>query len=317
MMKNTITKSLSFLLLFLFLSFFVSALYSNSQKQQDHSIADVKKLPKLKTLIMGDSQCLRGIDPRVFDSAFNYASTGESIIVSYYKLKDLLETRTDIDQIVLTSTLGYFGESKSDYISKPYLWKEMIDFQEIAQIKNKHRLYLYKFLKTYFFAYKGMREEFFERHFADVPEEIPYYKGFRPKPTGYYLDVSQIADKQFKDKKLFDESLLIYLNMFLELAQKHGIQVTMVRMPVSQRYHDKVMSYITEDKLAERCLELKKKFADFVFLDYLNIYWGQEEEVLFDDTHLNEEAALSFSELVRDSFCKSGAASAFFSFCTL
>lgn len=300
-MKNTITKFLYFLLFFLLLSFIVSTFYNNYQKNQDQSIADVKKIPELKTLIMGDSQCLRGIDPRVFDSAFNYASAGESIIVSYYKLKDLLETRKDIKKIILTSTLGYFGESKSNYFPRLYLWKEMIDFKEIAQIKHESFASFCRVLKYYFFAYKGIREEYFDKRFADIPEEIPYYNGFRPKPTGYYFDVTQIADKQFKDKKLFDESLWIYLNMFLELAQKHGIQVTMVRMPVSQRYHDKVMSYITQDKLAERCLELKKKFSDFEFLDYFNIYWGQEEQLMFDDTHLNEAGALEFSRLVVDS----------------
>ena len=301
MMKNTITKFLFFLLFFLSLSFVVSALYNNFQRDQDRSIVDVKELPVLTTLIMGDSQCLRGINPMLFDSAFNYSSAAESIIVSYYKLKDLLETRKDIKKIILTSTLGYFGETKSNYFPRLYRWNEMINFREIAQIKHKPFSYLYIVLKHYVFGYKGIREEFFQRHFADLEVELPYYKGYRPKPVGYYFDISKIANKQFNGKILFDKSMWIYLNMFLELAQEHDIQVTMVRMPVSQRYHDKVMAYIPEDKLAERCLELKKKFPDFVFLDYFNRYWGQEEQLMFDDTHLNEKGALGLSRLIVDS----------------
>lgn len=284
-------KFLFFLILFLAGSYTASKIYTQYQRQHYRAIDEIKKIKSLQTVILGDSQAVRGLDPVEFRNAFNYASLGENIVLSYYKVQDLLKHRSDIQTLIVTVSLGYFTETKADYFSRLYLWKDMIDFRELAQVQGNALSQIKKYFFAEFFAYKSMRKNFFRRYFAKMKYETPYYRGFRPKPVGYFYDVSKRAKQYYKDKDKNDPVLWFYTKAFLNLAYAYDIDVLMIRMPVSRSYYDKAMQELVTDDLSWQINQLKLDYPNLHFVDYMHEFWGDEDKYFFDDLHLNKDGA--------------------------
>lgn len=289
-MSESLKKIILFVLLALVVSYLASWAFTKYMYVKTKKIHDVKELKQINYLVLGDSQAVRGVDVRELDRAFNYADLGDSVIMSYYKLKDLIAEGKQIDTVILTASLGYFGEFKADKFTRLYLWTEIIDWWELAEIQGKHVHWLKKYLQAKFLAYKSLRKIFFRRHFSKVKEKLPYYDGFKPKPAGQFQDVTIRAKKYFKHQKHFDESLWVYLKKLLDLAMENDIDVHILRMPVTEAYYKKTMQYLKTDDLPEQIARLQVEYSNLSFQDELKRFFGKKE-MFFDDIHLNADGA--------------------------
>jgi hypothetical protein len=307
-MTKSIARFFCFIAIFLIASYGFS-FYTrvSSDKAMRKVKQDLAKELDLRTLIIGDSQAWRSIDPRFFDNAYNFASLGENSILSYYKAKYVIDNYPKLEDLIITINLHSFSDYKADKFPRSYQWREYLNFWEMGLIRRDLGLYIWKFFQAYFFAYEKHGRKILSKKAKSEDTvkvlERDYYKGYLAINTNHFTDVTDRVDKYFKNKNAYDESLITYYQKIFDLCQKKSIRVHLVRMPISKAFYEKAGDYIDYkdfDKLISRFQ------GNFNNLEYYDLS-GLENITLdnfFDDLHLNIEGSKTISKYLSEELKK-------------
>ena len=145
-MRGLIIKSLCFaLLLFLFFSIntVINVLIFSKQKPS---------LGSFNVLIAGDSHPLRSLNPELFKNAVNISQRGEPYVLTYWKLKKVLNNYLP-DTLILgysTHNLSSFNDLKfSEDKWSVEMFKRCYPIQELSDIDRKIDVDYKTYYKTF------------------------------------------------------------------------------------------------------------------------------------------------------------------------
>jgi len=121
---------------------------------------------KIDTLILGDSHPQHALDTRIIKNSFNYTAAAESYILTYYKLKYILDNHLKkIDTIILNIDPHSFTSARSNQFPIPYnyYYVKYVNYLELGKRKNKILPYLYEYIKGTFFSFLGSRRDIYKK----------------------------------------------------------------------------------------------------------------------------------------------------------
>ena len=125
-------------------------------------------------LVLGDSHPLHAINTSKIPGGYNFASSGESYILTYYKLRQYLESSSlDMDVVILPiSTHTFSGYRRSEVGSQdPAFWAQYMNYFEVG-LKQDQLCHFLKVRINAEFAYLGGLEEVFEVIYSTEPWEV-------------------------------------------------------------------------------------------------------------------------------------------------
>jgi hypothetical protein len=323
-MKNDFSKFiLRFFLFILILTFLVAAINSIYAKfiikkqqyyRQISSYEEyIKGLPapkKINYAFFGDSHARNGVNPSVIGNSFNFGTSAENYIETYYKLKKIIEVdNIKIDTAIFEVDLITFSSlltDKTRIFDDLYYFHNFVPFAEVKKLRNASNLEMLKiyFSEVYFPAI-GKGEDFLNIFIEPKLTEV--YLGWTKEYEDYtLLDMESVAlktyGKQFANQERISSVSLEYFLKTLELAKENNINIIFIKYPISNEY-DGVMKEKGFDRggyYEEISNKIRNKLGDnYVILDYYNLFFDHSEYFTNPD-HLNYKGAEIISERIKE-----------------
>ncbi|MBL4694334.1 hypothetical protein JKY72_03105 [Candidatus Gracilibacteria bacterium] len=255
--------------------------------------------PALEILILGDSHAQRGIYAPGLDGGFILASGAENYLTMYSRLRDL---ELMPKKILLSFDLHSFGE---DSISKDiafWHWQKYMNVEEMVMATSRSRASVHINSRLPLLS-NGVN--FLRLIFAG---ETNLEKGY----TGGdgWINLELLSDEELNagafstanrhfsnDKNVIDEILVEAFLEILSLAEKEGIEVLLVKYPVTEEYYENAGKFVDVENYY-REIEDKLQGFDFEILDYHDLFWDNLSN-FSDFDHLNNKGAMRFTEELR------------------
>ncbi|MBI9061370.1 MAG: SGNH/GDSL hydrolase family protein [Marinilabiliaceae bacterium] len=310
-MKALLSKSL--LLLFLF-----GALSIGSYKMNNYLIVRYGFALKDTTeiLITGSSLVTLGLDPEHIPKSENIGLAAEPIVISFFKLRDILpDKHASLRKVVISCSLQELpNQDKVFNSNKPMVvemftrlsfLKKMITLQDLKQFDVDYFSYLEVYIRNrifpnYAFFSRWMKQD---KKNCDI-ESLLHIGGFQKNSSFNQrqvgrrrMDPKRYVSKYFpedrRDEKISPVNYQ-YLDSIARLCQERNIELVAVGMPVSKELYEEIPeSYRNYYK------EKMKDLASLPHCRYINLTHTAENDWFSDLIHLNEKGALQISLVIK------------------
>ena len=306
---------LLFILIFFSLILAINYVYVNFiiMKQQyyrqnlsyEKYIDELPSPQKINYAFFGDSHARNGVNPNIVSGSFNFGTSAENYIETYYKLKKIINLdKVKIDTVFFEVDLITFSSlltDKTRIFNNLYFFHSYVPFAEVQKIRNASKLEMLKiYFSEVYFPSLGNGEDFVDIFIA--PKLTEMYLGWTKEYGNYLLsDTKSVAlstyATQFENKERISSISFEYFLKALELAKKNNIKIIFVKYPISKEY-DKVITekrFGRDDYYNTIFNEIDKKLEkNYKILDYYNLFFDHPEYFANPD-HLNYRGAEALS----------------------
>ena len=272
------------------LYFFQNAVLADSVWLQGQQQYDAYGKP-IETLVMGDSHMAMGMDVAELEAAFNFASPGENFVEMYYKLRHVLEERTNPPKrLVISLDYHSFTSRYTQEFDRNYYWGRYLDYDRIDQEHSGFLAGIGMYL-IYKFPYISGANELLV--YFLLPQQTEIRNGHIVSQNNFaeVHDRRTIAEERtrylFRSTELITNESVEHLQKIIRLADEHDIEVFLVKMPVTREYHESSLRYIEDlDGFYAQIEQAANKAGAVTVLDF-QTQWLDEPELFSDPDHLN------------------------------
>lgn len=246
-------------------------------------------------LFIGDSHFQNGINPAYIPGSFNLATSAENYILNYFRLRHLLEhTSHKPTHIFLSVGAHSFSALNEELLLDRQLddiyWSQYVSFYELWQASG-NPAYLKLGLKSSLFSYGGK--------YATVAKLLGNIQPYQEACKGFISSSDVILNQpnwaanakhrvyyQLKSGPLVSSTLVYYFDKILELCSKHGIELVLIKMPLSGPY----LEHLSQINFDQEAFEQQTGIYKLPVLDYQAMF--KNYPTYFSDAdHLNESGA--------------------------
>lgn len=261
---------------------------------------EVFRVEDLKVLFLGDSRPATSIIPEYIPGSYNYCFEGENYSQFYFRARRVVGQK-ELETIVLPLDIHSF----SDYRSNPYnnvvYWLDFASPEELSDLTGKPRSLL--MIKKYapfigsgrdFAAFK-LGKQGANRRLADGWKYLGDKS--RAKDDNKEFAAHNRVGEHFKHyPEVINKDLFAYYLKTIELARENGIELVLVKYPVSRDYLVEAAKLgVAPEEIYEYARDNTPDYGDLTVLDYRDIY---NDEYFFNSDHLNTKGAETFSRLL-------------------
>ena len=330
--KKTILESISFLVILMIIltilniGYIAIVLKNTTLERVEMQLNDRKD--DIRIMFLGDSHPLTSINPRFINNSFNFASGGENLFLNYFKFKKILEDdEFKIDVVVIQTDLHTFlfrdDVEWATFDSYPNYWRKYVSIIDIYHLRQKFSLNdaimweinsLIPFIgqDEQFIDFLGMSEEdrikgFDARELIDGMQvrkdkfewanESKRYKKANRTAIDHFIDFGKIST--------ISDSKIDYFQKILDLAEEQGLQVVLIKYPITEEYYNLSKKYIDNELYYDRIFSITREYCNVYLLDYQKEYFGQYS-LFHDEDHLNIWGSEIFSKQINEEFKKLG-----------
>ncbi|MFC2155581.1 hypothetical protein ACFLRB_03700 [Acidobacteriota bacterium] len=262
---------------------------------------------KIEILAMGDSHVATGIDPRVFQHAFNFSLYGENYIYNYYKLKYILKRNPQIKTIILPVDIHSFSSWRADRFLHDFYWIKYVDYLQVGYDKGEVLRFVGKYIKGKWFPYIGEYETAFglpqldeRKRQVALPEII---RGFVVKRETFEKNrkkrTRQRVRLHYQNHHYVDDVVARYFEKILKLCAFYKKNLVLVKFPVTEIYFRYASDQVPVEELYDRAKRLIKTYPNVRLLDYQNLFFENDAPYFDDPDHLNRHGAKILSQKIR------------------
>ncbi len=307
--KGTIFLIVLFLLILLINHLYIKNIYEKKQIfRKEKEWQEYKKHLPNNTLMhgfFGDSHTRNSINPRHINYSFNFGTSAEDYTETYYKFQGILNEGITIQNVFLEIDLHTFStelRKKERLFEETSYYNKKIPLKTISNLRNESIINLFLKSKIPIFG-KG--------------NEIIKYL-FNKKLTNIYLgwtksteDFSKknknlLASEKFnvhfnENKNLFEKNSLESFIKILNISKKEGINIILIRYPVSKEYNDEIINNnISINEYYEKLFnKINKSCNNYTILNYYSIYFNNSDYFSNSD-HLNNKGSKNLSIMLQN-----------------
>jgi hypothetical protein len=252
-----------------------------------------------KVLIFGSSRALHHYVSDVFEkklnlTTYNIGRNGKNILYSYALLSQILTHHKpeiiilDVQQKELSWKSGKDGEDEMISSLLPYAQHAPVIANSISAIR-KEDIILSTLFKTY--PYNSNVAQILGYHYGFM-SELKNVKGYAPL-NGNKVKMEENNNSEKAKEEVIDKKLMEAFDNFLSLAKKNRSKVYIIVSPTSTN------SYETSVKSIPKMKIIAQKYG-FNLYDFSRSKEFEDYKLFYDYTHLNNEGAVKFSNLVLD-----------------
>ena len=267
---------------------------------------------RYRIAILGDSRSLCHVNPHIIgDDCINLAALWEGYAITYYKLRDILDqSPQQLRTVVLPVDRHSFSASRESQHRDRY-WAPHADMLDITLASGHPLRNLVGYIKNSLFAYANLPtqlDRFIRPGELEWPLRARTEKGYLPLRTQNF---SALAPEQRKeaakrmagtvvgpDTPWWCDEMGLHLRRILGLCRDRGIQVVLVRYPITPEFDAALNQHIPAADYQRKVDQILAEFPGTPLLDYTRLYLDRPD--LFSDPgHLNDTGATAFSERLR------------------
>lgn len=281
-----------------FYLFIVALILTGNFIFNSYQVEHAPMLPEARTVVIGDSRMMTGVDPQRLENSRNYAANSESYFISYYKLRYILNHSKGIKQIVLGFSYpslsaymdGIFQNdmATADVLDRVYPIISLDDFGAIPVDKEKYRIACFRNLFVY-----------------PHTNHTPFLGGFESLPEGINKETIPLIIRRhyfINDSVNCGTSQINrnYLDSIQKLTEANGIHLIFVNLPVHKEYRDQIPeNFVQFFEQTKR--EMESKSMVYVLDFGAN---SCEDELFKDAVHLSNKGAEFYTQKIREALEK-------------
>ena len=250
------------------------------------------------TVVLGDSHTETSINDELSGDLQNYSYKGESLFLSYYKLKQLLEVNPQIKNVLLSfsyHSLNKFQDDKLKLLLYDYYW--LLDREGFQQVKYS--------LDNLNLVLKDMNGRLYQWIISNIKQEnFHLFNGGYRKRDEHNLSEAGSHKRILKhyfseDKKTTQEYSALqkkYLNKIVQLCVDKNLKLSFINTPLHQSYYSNIpQQYIS--KYYSHVNAIKNSHPGLIaLLDFKNAMTA--DKLFHDGDHLNGEGGKYFMEML-------------------
>lgn len=306
-MKKFIIKSILFLLGFYIIAFIIQSILVLSITNinvGEYGVLNKLVNGKINTdiLISGSSRGLKGLNPKIISeltgkSCFNISTDGCGLEIQLPKIKEYFKKNKK--PLMVVQEVSPFGGGIAKTIYEPYKYIPYMQEQEIYEglLKIEPHFWVHKYIYPTNFIYFNF--DFYMKLLHQIGISIKgkdyLINGHHPDFSKWSTDFSELKQKRPKGiQASFGENYDDYLNELIELCSRNNVILILVSLPV----HYEIFR-ITQGLNMVKSYYINKSNNRYVyFFDFSNSYISQDNNFFYNHTHLNNEGAIEFSQLL-------------------
>ena len=270
-----------------------------------------------ETLMTGSSLIMLGLNPEYIPKSENVASAAEPVVISYFKIRDIIGNNPQVKRVITSCSLHEITEQDVVFSGKRSVVVEMftrlsflrnsVTLDDLKLFKVDYPVYWevftrYRVFPNYFYIYRAL----FENNLKCNYDGLLYVSGFQKRgdfniraDVREDVDVVKVVNAHFPSKgmqKKLSNVSLNYLDSISALCDRSNIELIIVGMPISEKLYEKIPRFYINyynsyvDKMKQR---LKCRFFDFTH--------AAKEEWFLDLIHLDELGAEKITTMLNDS----------------
>jgi len=302
----------------LLLFFILGALSIGSYKINNYLIVEHGFALKDTTeiLITGSSLVTLGLDPDYIPKSENIGLAAEPIVISFFKLRDILpDKHASLQKVVISCSLQELpNQDKVFNSNKPMVvemftrlsfLKNMITLEDLKQFDVDYLSYVEVYIRNrifpnYAFFSRWMKQD---RKDCDI-ESLLHIGGFQKNSSFNQrqvgrrrIDPKRYVSKYFPEDRSNDKISPInyqYLDSIAHLCHQRNIELIAVGMPVSKALYEEI-----PDSYRNYYNEKMKDFARLPQCRYVNLTHTAKNDWFSDLIHLNEKGAIQISLMIK------------------
>jgi hypothetical protein len=198
-------------------------------------------IKRSETLIIGDSHPQKALNPELFANTQNISQTAEPYLITYWKLKSLLDI-VDPDTVIVgfaPHNISAFNDLK---FSKRSTASEM--FKRSYPIQN------FKLVKSIEIDYSEYYRVLWKQLcFFPKTDHFNYIGSYENRNLSKITDTKHTINKHYYAKNEFlgiSETAIAYLDSMVNLCKSKGITPILVSSPVHNSYYSLIPKPINE-----------------------------------------------------------------------
>lgn len=250
-------------------------------------------LDGVRNLVAGDSHLLAGVDPSLLPACANIAQNAEPYLLTYYKLKMLVEHNPNIETVFLgfgPHNLSSLSDKKFSDTRWAYeMSKRMYPLASLTEISNlpvpiDKKVFLQAYMKNMLFYPK-------KKHYSNYLGHFTKRKSKLAK-----AEVSVVVNRHFYDTNGElgpSASSIEYLRKIIDFLTARGVKVILVNAPVHEKYRARIPLAFW-DVYAKTRESLSR--PDVSFFDYSG--YKLPDECFSDYDHMSYKGAEILTKLL-------------------
>lgn len=249
-------------------------------------------IEEAKIVIAGDSRMMTSIDPEKIDSSVNIAQNSESYVITYHKLKRVLEHNESVEQIVLGFSYPSFSAyldgifngdiATTDVLTRIYPLMSLEDFTVLEVDEEKYYQVLFKNL----FVYPHINHQKYMGGFSRLEYGLDKADLESVILRHYYdedsnnIGISPVAEK--------------YLDSIILLAEEEEVELILVNVPLQEDYLEQIPENFRKyyEEVKQECISEGVEVLDYGDLP-------MEDRYFKDYNHLDYEGATYFTSIIK------------------
>lgn len=267
---------------------FMTEIKSNTLTERMQTQFDKYK-GDLDYLVMGDSHMARGLNPDILGKAFNYSTLGETYYKTLSKARGLLRSgERNIGTIILPLDFHSLTETRNRRLKKKS--KRTVDRLIKNYLPYANRLDIIlplmdKGNRVHSEIIKGLIVS--ERKFSLLSAKARGDMA-SSRAMGHFRPSAEILDK----------AMVKDLLELLDTCQKNGVEVVLVKMPVTKAYHKAASEHFDINEYQAELDVILSKHPSVHVLNYRTLFFGKNELFMNSD-HLNKAGADELTLLLK------------------
>lgn len=298
-------KIILFLITFLLLHaamvsiFFTITSKTSSLVENQKHFENLKEAPKF--LFTGDSHPTRSINENEINNSFKLSFFGEGPILTYYRLKYVLEElQLKSEHVFLQADISRFSANYFRYAENQFFYNNYVNYSELLEeevINNERYL---KSVAYQLFPYIEIKSVIKKNNKVKTKRGLQKFSNFpeiqKQVNTELFIKHKLLSNNP---ENLYYEDALIYFRKTIELCQSHQIKVIGIKYPVTDYYLNTLNHFCGEEML-------KNPPQDKILLEYNIPIWDFEDQFLtrhdyfFDSHHMNEYGKAAFTTVLKN-----------------
>ena len=311
-MKKLLFKILLILVGFLIINQIFNSLYYNRIESYMDNERKLKEFVhfdgKLKYLFLGSSHSQNAIDPSIIGNSYNFASSLESCLQTYYKLKATVEDlKKEPEYVIIPVDLSTFSQFRVNRFRNESSLLHFSDYWELYRITGEFE-YIAQYINTKFFLYSG-KVKFLRRFFKT--RRAYFLKnprlGFKDQqgnlledfPNGPDAECKRKANLYFNEGTYWNKYAVIYFEKILNYCKANNIKFVGIKMPLSENYIKECSRFFSIEEFNMRVDSLFKPYKSNASLIDLRHEFRDHQDYFWNPDHIGASGAVVLSPLIK------------------
>lgn len=266
--------------------------------------------PEIDVLAVGGSHVKWGVRPEYIPRAFNFGMPGERYSFTYYRLRSLLEAGLEPRAVIISADPHALIPPTRESGLMHY-YARFVDFPALGWEEGEPFVYTARWLRDRYAPYAGRRRYVLDYLADGRPPELPWLEKL-PMDRGGILGTRSLADLTLAEigetarkraevhfgNRAVSPASARYLERMLELCESKGIEVLLVRFPLTSAYRDALAAHVDSETLDARLAKIAGRFTGVRILD-LRAGFDHRLELFADVDHVNGQGAIYVSDAIR------------------